>query len=95
MFDETRYADPRYGIRLAMNVSPFNSPIQSYVGLPSNDTNAWYYPSHGYHSDEDDDIHSSTAVGNWGRKTMKDARWVRGGKIAAWGPDFEDWEVRL
>ena len=66
----------------------------SYVGLPSNDTHGWYYPSHGYASDEDDvDVRFSTAIGNWGRKTSRDARWVRHGKMAAWGPSMEDWEV--
>lgn len=67
----------------------------SYVGLPSNDTNAWYYPSPGYDSEEDDDVQLSAAVGNWGRKMLGGSRWVRKGKMAAWGPGIEDWEVRL
>ncbi len=68
---------------------------RSYVGLPSNDTHGWYYPSHGYASDEDEvDVRFSTAVGNWGRKAARDARWVRHGKMAAWGPSMEEWEVR-
>jgi len=58
--------------------------------MPSFDKNAWYYPSHGY---DDDDIRFTSAKGNWGRKRIHDARWVRKGKIAAWGPGLEDWEV--
>jgi hypothetical protein len=66
----------------------------SYVGLPSNDTRGWYYPSHGYETDEDEvDVRFSTAAGNWGRKAARDARWVRHGKMAAWGPSMEEWEV--
>ena len=63
------------------------------MGLPSNDTNAWYYPSPGYNSEEDDDVELSGAVGNWGRKMLGSSRWVRKGKLAAWGPATEDWEV--
>lgn len=66
----------------------------SFVGLPSNDTNAWYYPSLGYDSGDDSDVQLSAVVGNWGRKTLGGARWVRKGKLAAWGPGIEDWEVR-
>ncbi|KAI0702461.1 hypothetical protein BC835DRAFT_1320757 [Cytidiella melzeri] len=66
----------------------------SYVGLPSNDTHGWYYPSHGYDTDEDElDVRFSTAAGNWGRKAARDARWVRHGKMAAWGPSMEEWEI--
>ncbi|KAI0343951.1 hypothetical protein BDW22DRAFT_1355186 [Trametopsis cervina] len=66
----------------------------SYVGLPSNDTNGWYYPSHGYNTDdEESDVRFSTAAGNWGRKSRRDARWVRHGKMAAWGPSMEEWEI--
>ncbi|KAI0094571.1 hypothetical protein BDY19DRAFT_913481 [Irpex rosettiformis] len=66
----------------------------SYVGLPSNDTHGWYYPSHGYSSDEDDvDVRFNTATGNWGRKTARDARWIKHGKMAPWGPSMEEWEI--
>ncbi|KAI0076263.1 hypothetical protein K474DRAFT_1684919 [Panus rudis PR-1116 ss-1] len=65
----------------------------SFVSLPSNDMQAWYYPTHGYDSDaDDDDIRYSTAIGNWGRKHHKDARWIRRGKMAAWAPGYEEWE---
>ncbi|KZT06356.1 uncharacterized protein LAESUDRAFT_653898 [Laetiporus sulphureus 93-53] len=62
----------------------------SVASLPSFDKNAWYYPSHVY---EDDGIRYTAAKGNWGRKTVHDARWVRRGKIAPWAPGLEDWEA--
>ena len=66
----------------------------SVVSLPSNDSNAWYYPSHGGDSDnqENDNIYG-TVTGNWGKKTTQHARWIRKGKMIAWGPGIEDWEV--
>ena len=33
--------------------------------------------------------------GNWGKKKAKGSRWVRTGKLAAWGPGHEDWGVRV
>lgn len=59
---------------------------------PLDDYNSWYYPSHGYTSDEEHptDIQRQ---GNWGRKSSKGARWIRKGKMAAWGSGLEDWEV--
>ncbi|KAK7694365.1 hypothetical protein QCA50_001551 [Cerrena zonata] len=66
----------------------------NYVSLPSNDMNAWYYPSHGHDSDvEDDDIRFHPAVGNWGRKSAKEARWIRRGKQVPWGPGIEEWQI--
>jgi hypothetical protein len=60
--------------------------------LPLSDQNSWYYPSHGY-SPAEEDLHVSSEVGNWGNKTVRDARWVRRGKITPWGPGVDDWEV--
>src|ERR1700731_4227925 len=58
--------------------------------LPFSDHPSWFYPSHGYDSsDEEINIHR----GNWGKKTMRSARWARKGKLAAWGPGIEEWEV--
>ncbi|CAL1696423.1 unnamed protein product [Somion occarium] len=66
----------------------------SYVSLPSNDMNAWYYPSHGYDSDADDDeIRFNPAIGNWGKKSVREARWIRRGKQAPWGPGIEEWQA--
>lgn len=60
---------------------------------PTRDNNSWYHPSlEGASSDEEDSI--DVAKGNWGRKTAKGARWLRKGKLAAWGPGMEEWEVR-
>lgn len=65
----------------------------SFIGLPSNDTNGWYYPSHGYDTDaEDDENRFNSALGNWGRKSAKDARWIRRGKMVPWGPGIEEWQ---
>jgi hypothetical protein len=61
---------------------------------PSTDENAWYYPNHGYDSDEEP-VAPGLSRGNWGRKAAKSSRWVRRGKIAAWGPGIDDWEVRV
>ena len=61
--------------------------------LPLSDRNAWYYPSLGHDSDEED-LSVGHPEGNWGHKNTKSARWVRRGKINAWGPEMEDWEVR-
>ncbi|PCH33393.1 hypothetical protein WOLCODRAFT_93417 [Wolfiporia cocos MD-104 SS10] len=75
---------------VAIDDARFEDP--SITSLPSFDKNAWYYPSHGY-DDTDDDIHHTSVKGNWGRKTVHDARWVRKGKLSAWGPGVEDWET--
>lgn len=33
--------------------------------------------------------------GNWGKKNVRGARWVRRGKATPWGPSRGEWEVRL
>ncbi|KAF5312716.1 hypothetical protein D9619_003370 [Psilocybe cf. subviscida] len=60
--------------------------------LPLSDRNAWYYPSLGHDSDEEE-LRVGLPEGNWGHKNTKGARWVRKGKITAWGPEMEDWEA--
>ncbi|KAH9487111.1 hypothetical protein JR316_0001179 [Psilocybe cubensis] len=60
--------------------------------LPLSDRNAWYYPSLGHDSDEEE-LSVGLPEGNWGHKNTKGARWVRRGKITAWGPEMEDWEA--
>jgi hypothetical protein len=61
---------------------------------PTKDSNSWYHPSlEGASGDEAEPI--DVAKGNWGRKTAKGARWLRKGKLAAWGPGMEEWEVRF
>ena len=59
---------------------------------PLSDLNAWYYPSHGHDSDEEDS-RIEVRAGNWGNKHAKEARWLRKGRIAPWGPGMEEWEV--
>jgi hypothetical protein len=61
--------------------------------LPLSDRNAWYYPSLG-HDSEEEDLGAGVPEGNWGHKNSKGARWVRRGKITPWGPEMDDWEVR-
>ena len=63
------------------------------MSLPSNDTDAWYYPAYGFEPN-DEDLPQSAFRGNWGIKTYNEAKWVRKGKMTAWGPWMEDWEVR-
>jgi len=62
--------------------------------LPSGDRNEWYYPSRPYDSD-DDELQAGTPMGNWGRKHLRSARFVRKGKMVAWGPGREEYDVRL
>lgn len=64
------------------------------MSLPSNDNDAWYYPSYGFESN-DEDLPRPAFRGNWGVKTYNQAKWARKGKMTAWGPWMEDWEVRL
>ena len=61
--------------------------------LPLNDNNAWYYPAPGFQSDEEE-LAACGGRGNWGKKLRKGARWVRTGKMVAWGSSMDDWEVR-
>ena len=42
---------------------------------------------------EDEDVPASVAGGNWGKKNLRGARWVRKGKADAWGPGRGEWEV--
>ncbi|KAF8203240.1 hypothetical protein BJ912DRAFT_943346 [Pholiota molesta] len=60
--------------------------------LPLSDRNAWYYPSLG-HDSEEEDLGAGVPEGNWGHKNSKGARWVRRGKITPWGPEMDDWEA--
>ncbi|KZT19389.1 hypothetical protein NEOLEDRAFT_1102312 [Neolentinus lepideus HHB14362 ss-1] len=63
----------------------------NYVSVPSNDHNSWYFPCHGYDSDEEERV--SSVQGNWGLKHTKNSRWMRRGKMVAWGPGMDDWEA--
>ncbi|TBU39581.1 hypothetical protein BD309DRAFT_872013 [Dichomitus squalens] len=63
----------------------------SLMSLPSNDTDAWYYPSYGFEAN-DEDLPRPAFRGNWGIKSYNEAKWVRKGKMTAWGPWMEDWE---
>lgn len=38
---------------------------------------------------------SRSGQGNWGNKFVKGSRWMRRGKIVAWGPHKPDWDVSL
>lgn len=73
--------------------------------LPSNDRNEWYYPAAQRPPQPlDDDVEddrdeealqaSRSGQGNWGNKLVKGSRWMRKGKIVAWGPTKADWDVR-
>lgn len=68
--------------------------LYSLLLLPSHDNNNWYFPSQGHDSDEDL-MNYGISRGNWGKKKAKGSRWVRTGKLAAWGPGHEDWGVRI
>jgi hypothetical protein len=60
--------------------------------LSLSDQNIWYYPMHG-HDPDAEELPVALPQGNWGYKNAKGGRWVRRGKITAWGPEMEDWEV--
>ncbi|KAI0757263.1 hypothetical protein C8Q80DRAFT_1090446 [Daedaleopsis nitida] len=64
----------------------------SLMSLPSNDNDAWYYPSYGFEPIEEG-LPVSSFRGNWGIKSHNEAKWVRKGKMTAWGPWMEDWEA--
>ncbi|KAF9498047.1 hypothetical protein BDN71DRAFT_1487720 [Pleurotus eryngii] len=67
-------------------------PHDDGLSLPLSDQNSWYYPSHGYQSD-DEEVQAGWRQGNWGKKASKGARWVRRGKIVNWGPAMDEWET--
>ncbi|KAI0651593.1 hypothetical protein C8Q79DRAFT_45586 [Trametes meyenii] len=72
-----------------LNEDRYEDP--SFMSLPSNDNDAWYYPAHGFEPN-DADLPRSAFRGNWGIKAYNEAKWIRKGKMAAWGPWMEDWE---
>ncbi|KAI9462361.1 hypothetical protein BJY52DRAFT_1221991 [Lactarius psammicola] len=59
---------------------------------PTKDSNSWYHPSLEGTSGDEEEI-TDVVKGNWGRKAAKGARWLRKGKLAAWGPGMEEWEA--
>lgn len=96
--------DSRNGIAPSMNrtdsdpVNPsrkrqrVDEPIEPSPHLPSSDRQAWYYP--GVARDEDaDELAPGTANGNWGKKHLHGARFVRRGHMAAWGPTRAQYDV--
>ncbi|KAI4528415.1 hypothetical protein FB107DRAFT_253520 [Schizophyllum commune] len=88
--------ESRSGSRMSMagqkrRAAPQDDPLAS---LPLSDSNSWYYPSYGYDTeDEEETIMPGSSLGNWGNKSTRGARWVRRGKIAAWGPEMDDWQT--
>ena len=90
--EENRYDDPRYIYHALPAYAPSPNDLDSLMSLPSNDTDAYYYPSNGF--DVDEDLPSAPFRGNWGLKTFNEAKWVRKGKMTSWGPWMEEWEVR-
>ncbi|KAH7104103.1 hypothetical protein BKA62DRAFT_669746 [Auriculariales sp. MPI-PUGE-AT-0066] len=49
----------------------------------------WY----DYLDDDLPDLSATNRKGNWGNKLVPGAEWVRRGKIAAWGPGRDEWEL--
>jgi len=62
-----------------------------FNAIPLADSNGWFYPSHGF---DTDDTGKQTERGNWGNKDKPDARWTRRGKAVSWGPGVDDMRVR-
>ncbi|KAI0274845.1 hypothetical protein BC834DRAFT_815284 [Gloeopeniophorella convolvens] len=65
-------------------------PIISFP-TPTKDNNAWYHPSLEGTSDDEGPVDATK--GNWGKKAIRGARWIRKGKMVAWGPGMEEWEA--
>jgi hypothetical protein len=89
-----RAPDESRSVSFCSAVCAFVHGIHSLLLLPSHDNNNWYFPSQGHDSDEDL-MNYGISRGNWGKKKAKGSRWVRTGKLAAWGPGHEDWGVRV
>ncbi|KIL71011.1 hypothetical protein M378DRAFT_183543 [Amanita muscaria Koide BX008] len=85
----SEYEDCSQGPRNQVQEKPTEEDLAT---LPLSDFDSWYYPSHEFDSDEEE-LHTGVKHGNWGRKTARGARWVRRGKLAAWGPSMDDWET--
>lgn len=76
--------------------APGHSGLQTHVWQPAPEVD--YSPALSDDGDDFEDnieLHVGVAGGNWGKKSMKGARWVRRGKAVAWGPARGEWEVRL
>ncbi|KAG9011104.1 hypothetical protein FRB94_009247 [Tulasnella sp. JGI-2019a] len=67
--------------------------------VPADDKNEWYYPAaprpsaSGATDDDEAELLPGCSTGNWGKKHVKGARWVRRGKLADWGPSRAEWEA--
>ncbi|KAG8867593.1 hypothetical protein FRB97_003203 [Tulasnella sp. 331] len=67
--------------------------------IPADDKNEWYYPATprpsaaGVDEDGESELLPGCSTGNWGKKHVKGARWVRRGKLADWGPSRAEWET--
>lgn len=60
--------------------------------ISSLDESDWEYLST-LLQNEDTELPPGVKGGNWGNKLHEGARWVRRGKMAAWSPTRDDWEV--
>ncbi|VDB99326.1 unnamed protein product [Peniophora sp. CBMAI 1063] len=63
--------------------------------VPIADENIWYYPRLGDSDEEDNEEQDPVgpSLSNWGKKHERGTRFMRKGKLAAWGPGLEDWEA--
>lgn len=68
--------------------------FSGYTNSQPIDAIDWYYPAQAASDSDEAELHAGVKGGNWGKKSMKGARWVRRGKKVAWSPDKGDWEVR-
>lgn len=74
--------------------APSHSNLPAHVWQPTPDVD--YSPNLSDDGDDFDnniELHVGVAGGNWGKKSMKGARWVRRGKAVAWGPARGEWEA--
>jgi len=72
---------------------------QPFFSLPEEyaDATHYHYIQQSFTESDSDSAEQPAAFpeGNWGKKAVKGAQFVRKGKMAAWGPTRGEWEVRL
>ena len=70
--------------------------VLSYGNGMYEERNVFQFQNLSSSSDSDDlELAAENPNGNWGRKSVKGAKFVRRGKLAAWSPTKGEWEVRI
>ncbi|KAG8844112.1 hypothetical protein FRB91_002850 [Serendipita sp. 411] len=83
-------SDPAIPSRKRQRVEENTEPSPN---VPSNDRQAWYYPGSAVDDDDAGELPPGITGGNWGRKHIKGARFLRRDHISAWGPTRAQYDV--